>query len=467
MIKINNIMQIKEFRRFLDDLCYDIVNIFMSGEVNYFYNPWQTFERMKLNLLALDSKHQIAFKLLLLGEELDIEMANSVLGEDIIEILLDLCLLVKNSDKVRTDGYAVVSYFDHYFLVGLPYYYPTSINKDPAVYIAQDTYRLTRVLPSGRVENSLDLCTGSGIQAILQSRNSYKSFGVELNSDAIQITKFNVILNNLEDKVQIKEGDLYEPISSMKFDVITSNPPFIPVPDNIKFSLAGDGGEDGLKIVRKIIEGYHAHLNDYGYGIMIGEAIGDERQPFLVDLIKDILGNYFETKLILSDKKPIESVTKSLATLCTEMGFAQEKNLDKVKSTWSDVSNKLSASYYYVFTIKTKKLSDKSGRIEVIDITNKWTRSHKPIICSDFVVEKVVNDAYWIKSNNQYIANLDEEAVDFINLCKGNITVEEIVTSLSDKYASKYGEEYISKMLVSSIEACHNLEKKGIIKMGL
>ncbi|MDR3584255.1 MAG: class I SAM-dependent methyltransferase [Desulfosporosinus sp.] len=242
MIDYRNIDLISAFKEYLDNFCYDAIYQILSGEINYLYNPWQAYEALNTSLLGLERKKQTVFKLLLLGQQININEAIEDMGETIVKILADLGVIIVDNGLIRTDGYSLLSFCDHYFLVGLPYFYPTNIEKDPAVYIGVDTYRLVRLLPSKKVNSMLDLCTGSGIQAILGSRSANNVIGVEINNQASAVTKFNVNLNNLQNKINIIEGNLYEPVIGKTFDVITANPPFIPVPENIKYSIAGDGG---------------------------------------------------------------------------------------------------------------------------------------------------------------------------------------------------------------------------------
>lgn len=81
-------------------------------------------------------------------------------------------------------------------------------------------------------EEVLDLGTGTGvIPILLEAKSEGKHFtGLEIQSESVDMAKRSVDLNNLQDKINIIEGDIKEadklfPLSS--FNVITCNPPYM------------------------------------------------------------------------------------------------------------------------------------------------------------------------------------------------------------------------------------------------
>lgn len=84
-------------------------------------------------------------------------------------------------------------------------------------------------VPSGQ---TLDLCCGNGIIPIILSHKTKtkKICGLEIQHDVLEMAKRSVLLNGLEDRVELLEGDLrhaeeYYPVRS--FDLITCNPPYM------------------------------------------------------------------------------------------------------------------------------------------------------------------------------------------------------------------------------------------------
>ncbi|MFA5375608.1 MAG: tRNA (adenine(22)-N(1))-methyltransferase TrmK [Dehalococcoidia bacterium] len=76
----------------------------------------------------------------------------------------------------------------------------------------------------------LDLGTGVGIQAVIAAEKAKKVVATDINKEALVCAKMNVENNYLADKVEIRYGDLLEPIGDgEQFDVIIWSPPFLPL----------------------------------------------------------------------------------------------------------------------------------------------------------------------------------------------------------------------------------------------
>lgn len=73
--------------------------------------------------------------------------------------------------------------------------------------------------------NVLDLGTGCGIQAIFSSKYANKITAADINQYALENTKLNIDLYNLNNKIQVIKSDLFSNISG-KFNLIIFNPPF-------------------------------------------------------------------------------------------------------------------------------------------------------------------------------------------------------------------------------------------------
>ncbi|WP_440591823.1 peptide chain release factor N(5)-glutamine methyltransferase [Schlesneria sp.] len=122
---------------------------------------------------------------------------------------------------------------------------------------------LAKSIESPRV---LDLCTGSGCVAIAVAKNAKTSrlTAADISDKAIAIARENAARHKVDDRMEFVESDLFQglPLDS-KFDIIASNPPYIPSAEIDQLDaevakheprLALDGGADGLDVLRKIIE---------------------------------------------------------------------------------------------------------------------------------------------------------------------------------------------------------------------
>ena len=124
------------------------------------------------------------------------------------------------------------------------------------------------------IESVLDLCTGSGCLAILASRNfpNAEIDAVDISKDALEVAARNVSDYGLEDRLTLHRGDLFKPLGDKRFDLIITNPPYVdaegmaglPRECRAEPKLAFDGGDDGLDIVRRILDEAGRHLNPQG-----------------------------------------------------------------------------------------------------------------------------------------------------------------------------------------------------------
>ncbi|HEY0235585.1 MAG TPA: 50S ribosomal protein L3 N(5)-glutamine methyltransferase [Afipia sp.] len=126
----------------------------------------------------------------------------------------------------------------------------------------------------GAVTRVLDLCTGSGCLAILASQTFYNAHvdAVDISKDALAVAAINVAEYGLQDRVAMHKGDLFAPLGDARYDLIISNPPYVDaqgmadLPPECRHEpqLAFDGGDDGLDVVRRILDEAKAHLTPGG-----------------------------------------------------------------------------------------------------------------------------------------------------------------------------------------------------------
>ena len=125
-----------------------------------------------------------------------------------------------------------------------------------------------------RIENVLDLCTGSGCLAVLASRNFPNAAidAVDISKDALDVAARNIADFGLQERVMLRRGDLFGPIGNKRYDLIISNPPYVdaegmaglPRECRAEPKLAFDGGADGLDVIRRILDEAGRHLTPEG-----------------------------------------------------------------------------------------------------------------------------------------------------------------------------------------------------------
>lgn len=124
----------------------------------------------------------------------------------------------------------------------------------------------------------LDLCTGSGCVglAIAGRVKDARVTLADISKDALNIAKKNVARHQLTARVSCVQADALQPAPAFlgTFDMIVSNPPYIPSHEMLELDasvkdyephLALDGGEDGLDFYRAIVKNYTSALKPGGY----------------------------------------------------------------------------------------------------------------------------------------------------------------------------------------------------------
>lgn len=153
----------------------------------------------------------------------------------------------------------------------------------------------------------LDMCTGSGciIISILKNVVDVEGFGYDISKQAINVAKENAKLNGVN--VTFEKSDLFDMVTET-FDVIVSNPPYIPtdviaglMPEVAVYEPFGalDGKEDGLHFYRRIVNECKAYLKPEGLLLFeIGHDQGGSVPALMeeagfkdVRVVKDLAGN--------------------------------------------------------------------------------------------------------------------------------------------------------------------------------
>lgn len=129
----------------------------------------------------------------------------------------------------------------------------------------------------------LDVGTGSGCIAAALAWHwpELRVDAVDVSAPALELAGKNVRRLGLVDRVRLIESDVYSALAGERYDLIVSNPPYVPdasmgaLPDEYLHEpeLALRAGEDGLDIVRRLLAGAPEHLTPGGFMLLeVGEA---------------------------------------------------------------------------------------------------------------------------------------------------------------------------------------------------
>jgi len=125
----------------------------------------------------------------------------------------------------------------------------------------------------------LDLGTGTGCVPIslLSELPNATAMAIDISDEALDVARQNVQKHNdqhdISDRIEFRKGSWFEGLEGQNFDIITSNPPYIPDSDIENLSkevknhdpvLALSGGDSGLEAYNKIFSSLNNHLKSDG-----------------------------------------------------------------------------------------------------------------------------------------------------------------------------------------------------------
>ncbi len=175
-----------------------------------------------------------------------------------------------------------------------------------------ETELLTDVILASGKRKLLDLCTGSGCIPVSAAVNNpdISAVGVDISAGALEIAGRNAKAHGVADRVVFKESDIFSGDVYGKFDIITSNPPYITKKDMLNLSpevseyeplSALFGGEDGLDFYRHIVTLAPENLNPGGllaFEVGFGQA----------DSVRSLMAKSFTNLVIKKDLAGIDRV---------------------------------------------------------------------------------------------------------------------------------------------------------------
>lgn len=120
---------------------------------------------------------------------------------------------------------------------------------------SETTLTLAEAISGLQAESALDIGTGSGLLAIVLAKSGCgRVWAIDKNPKAVEYAKRNAEANHVGMNVHCEVKDILSWKTNLKFDLIVSNPPFMPMPAGVKFisneiKLAINGGLDGTKML--------------------------------------------------------------------------------------------------------------------------------------------------------------------------------------------------------------------------
>lgn len=138
---------------------------------------------------------------------------------------------------------------------------------------------------SAQIETAIDLGCGSGALAILLAKMGVDQiYAFDINPSAIKATKLNAELNNVRSKIEIIQADISTQLGfSSSVDLIVSNPPSLPMPEEPRSEYDMYNyysGRNGRKFIKKLISLSSTQLSAEGILVFINTSLADVGETF-------------------------------------------------------------------------------------------------------------------------------------------------------------------------------------------
>lgn len=184
---------------------------------------------------------------------------------------------------------------------------------------SDDTFLLAENLDVSENDYVLDMGTGCGVLAIIAGKTATKVVGVDISERSVMNARTNVTLNNMENRVEIRLGNLWNALKpDERFNLILFNSPYLPIQNSEAntdiLEKAWNGGENGREIIDAFLAKFDDFLEGEGRVQMVLSSLSGientlsylEKKGFQVK--KKTEKKFFFEKLVLINIKRVQFV---------------------------------------------------------------------------------------------------------------------------------------------------------------
>jgi release factor glutamine methyltransferase len=174
----------------------------------------------------------------------------------------------------------------------------------------------------------LDLCSGSGILAIVAAqRGASRVTAVDISRRAVLATRLNAKLNGVQ--VSAVRGDLFYAVPGQRFDLIASNPPYLPsasaeLPEG-GAHRAWDAGPRGRAFLDRICAEAERHLRPGGVLLLVHSSLCDEGQT-----VDELSRRGYEVEIAQRHRGPLGPLMHARAQMLRERGLLPDGEVEDI-----------------------------------------------------------------------------------------------------------------------------------------
>ncbi|MBX3156912.1 MAG: hypothetical protein KF773_13135 [Deltaproteobacteria bacterium] len=221
-------------------------------------------DALRMYVGALPEALAAVVRVFLLSETVDgALLAPMIDAEDVAE-LVRAGVLVESDGGIAAAGLSLVPIFGRLVLVPA---------QPRGGWLGQERIALTARVAPPRAGRSLDLCTDTGTAALHLATERTPVVAVDDDPAALRIARLNVAMSGLDDRIDLREGDLWLAAPGERFERVVAAPATVPHPPGL--DMARHGGPDGLATTSRIIGALPRLLAPGGTAHLIGAVLGD------------------------------------------------------------------------------------------------------------------------------------------------------------------------------------------------
>ncbi|RRJ86623.1 methyltransferase domain-containing protein [Gulosibacter macacae] len=357
------------------------------------------------------------------------------------------------------------------------------LRRDHVVGIGPATTNLAQLTPRDRVGRALDLGVGMGVQTMHLLAHVDHVVATDISERALAFARFNLLINaaalgldpaNLEARVELRRGDLLEPVRGETFDLIVSNPPFVITPRRDDEGAADqytyrDGGRPGDRLVEDLIRGLGEVLAPDGIAVMLGNWEIHEQDASWHSRLESWPGDEVDLWVIQRERaRPIEyadmwlrdaqenrELTSWREQFARYLDDFTDRQVDSVgmgmlllhRPGSEPAANELRRPIRRFETLEHQLEQPLGARIRDAFSADDWLRAHRDADLSDetFVVAGDVTEERHLRPGDEHPTAMllrqgggfrrtfpeSTELAAFVSVCDGELTAGQIIAALS------------------------------------
>lgn len=398
-----------ELELYLDQNNYFIIwDTILHGSQN---KVWPTFDQINKYIKDIDSRTQLIFQFYA-GHKSSNTLEISSIATD---ILIKLGLINYYNERYEFN-FCIRRFMGLVLITG-----KNRKGAQTSPYFGEDSLHMMNIIQVPKYSTIMDLGCGTGFHGLKFSRHAKRIVFVDIDERSLLCAKLNWLWNCSDNnKAEFIHSNYFSNIKDIKFDLITFNPAFHPVANEIELPKFGGDSADGIEWIRQIFPLLLSYLNPDGRLISFATFIGDYQEPLVVKEMRS-MNLEKHVRIIHTQRFSKYYYIKQLVDVARNYNSS---SLNELSEYYITQFNNLNADLVYnsvlIFSknqlsgLQTNTLSKIYDEFDLKDITGKIT-------CEGTIITDC---------NGSELIELDLEGVQFIKLLKDGLGIFQAATKL-------------------------------------